>query len=108
MIVRGHPDVGVEVEPVELGLARATGGNVTEGWLVGGGRAPEEPLRTGTFARVIDHKVEHSAKSLHHRRSHTSRHEGTAAARRAPLTVAALHLASVRPSFPASRTGRTQ
>jgi len=42
------------------------------------------------------------------RRSHTSRHEGTALARRAPLTVAALHPASVRPSFPATRTGRTQ
>jgi hypothetical protein len=42
------------------------------------------------------------------RRSHTSRHEGTAPVRRAPLTVAALHPASVRPSFPASRTGRTQ
>src|SRR5439155_8206030 len=33
-IVRRHPDVGVEVEAVELGLTRAAGGDVTEVRLV--------------------------------------------------------------------------
>jgi hypothetical protein len=33
-IVWGDPHVGVEIEAIELGLTRAAGGAVTEGWLV--------------------------------------------------------------------------
>jgi hypothetical protein len=59
-IVGRDPDVGVEVEAVELGLARATGGDVTEVRLVaeatdagaGAGRAssPSSPRRTRSKA----------------------------------------------------------
>ena len=33
-IVRGHPDVGVEIEAVELRLTRAAGGDEPEVWFV--------------------------------------------------------------------------
>jgi hypothetical protein len=51
-IVGGDPDVGVEVEAVELGLTRAAGDDVTEVWLVAeasdaGGASP----RRGSLGR---------------------------------------------------------
>jgi hypothetical protein len=44
-IVRGDPDVGVEIDAVELGLARAAGGDVAEG------RPVAEPADVG-FQKV--------------------------------------------------------